>query len=276
MDQPDYANYTEQQLRQARNTLDTERYPERLAQIDARLAEIAAQAPAAPAAAAPLVDTYGYLPIMRRTGTVLMAAGLLDLGLLLLCMANGRSYSSSISFFGVFAGMLLRGGSLRVAVVLRWLATLSLPTAVATGLLLFVQPLDLTWTQIRLMPFNYFGTVLLAAAQVALPWWMIAQLGREPILAARRADGRKAYDMRKPLAAGLLLALMMMGFFYLLLLGGRGQRAEQLARQQYGERYRYHANGINILNNGSEMIVNGSVVVWDHDHVGVAPVSWKE
>lgn len=47
MDQPDFSQYTEEQLRQVLTRIDTARFPERVATIHARLAELAALGPAA-------------------------------------------------------------------------------------------------------------------------------------------------------------------------------------------------------------------------------------
>jgi len=186
------------------------------------------------------------------------------------------SVASSINLFGVVAGLLLMRGSLRAAVVVRWMVCSILPGMLLFGLMLFAQPLDLTLTQMRLAPVSYFGNMLLMAAQMALLYWLQKQLGLAPVLAAREADGRKAYQMRVPTALGVVTSLAGLVFFYLLLFGERGQHAEQLARQQLGPQLRYHTNGLHINSNDSGTYVHASVMVWSQTQVGSVAVNWKE
>ena len=109
---------------------------------------------------------------------------------------------------------------------------------------------------------------------------MLSQLGGAAIGEARAFEGRKRYDMRKPLALGVMLALAFGAFFSTQVWGDRGRHAEQLAAQKVGDQYHYqyhyHANAINVVSTDSGTHVNAMVLVWDDKGIGGVAVDWKE
>ena len=52
------------------------------------------------------METEPYLPILRRVGIVLLLAGLIDIGVMVYCIANDISYSSSFNIFAVIGAYL--------------------------------------------------------------------------------------------------------------------------------------------------------------------------
>ena len=114
-----------------------------------------------------------YAPILKRVGSVLLVVGLIDIAVMIYCIANGISYSSSFNIFAVIAGIFLLRGSLRTASVVRWFAVFMLSGFVA--LLIswpFMQPLDLTLTQLRLNPGASVAAVALVAFVLSLLFWL--------------------------------------------------------------------------------------------------------
>lgn len=60
-----------------------------------------------------------HLSVLRRTGLVLVAVGIVDIGLMIYAITSRVSYSSSLNIFAVIAGIFLVRGSLRAASVVR-------------------------------------------------------------------------------------------------------------------------------------------------------------
>ena len=65
-----------------------------------------------------------HLPILKRVGKVLIIIGLVDIAVMIYCIANSISYSSSFNIFAVIAGVFLYRGSLRTAVITTWLSSI--------------------------------------------------------------------------------------------------------------------------------------------------------
>lgn len=276
MNQPDFSRYDEEQLRQVRSRIDAERFPDRVAQIDARLASLANAPPQPPAAAKrPVADRASYLPPMRRAGMLWLALAVATLAFGIWSAPPGAAFSQ-LNISGIILAAFLMGGSLRVAVVMRWLMSLGVAAAVMMVPLIFSQPLDLTLTQLRLAPALYLGTVLLTVAQAALMVYSLRLLGDPAIQAARDLEGRQRFDMRVPFASGVVVGAAMLFFLNGQLWGERGRHAEQLALAQGGPAYRYHAHYIFINYNQNGTFVKANVTAWNEQTVGNVAVNWKE
>lgn len=276
MNQPDFSRYDEEQLRQVRSRIDAERFPDRIAQIDARLAELA-NAPPLPQASAPrpVADRASYLPPMRRAGMLWLALAVATLGFGIWSAPPGAAFSQ-LNISGVVLAAFLLGGGLRVAVVVRWLMWLGVVATVMIVPLTFSQPLDLTLTQLRLAPALYLGTVLLTVAQAALTIYSLRLLGDPAIQAGRDLEGRRRFDMRIPFALGALLGAATLFFLNGQLWGERGRHAERLALAQAGPGYRYQAHYIYINVNQNGTFVTANVTAWNEQTVGNVAVNWKE
>jgi len=208
---------------------------------------------------------------------VLLVVGVLDIGVMIYCIANSISYSSSFNIFAVIAGVFLLRASLRAASVVRWLAMFML-AALLTLILAwpFLQPWDLTLTEVRLNPWSAGGTVAFAALVLGLLAWLYSQLGRAPILAARAAAGRPKRDMRIPAVVGVGLVVVLGVFLSVFLSGESASKAESIAAQQLGDGYRYHVSSLNIQMNNRVKFVSGVVTAWNDKEIKSVPVRWEE
>lgn len=282
LSQPDYSRYDQEQLRQIRRSIDADRFPERVAQIEARLAELAAQpaAPAAPPAVASgdkaCADPASYRPVMRRAAKAMACVVAADVAVAAWNSMHGAGSLFNADVSSLVTVLLLALGGLRVALVLRWLSVLGLPMLVLWPLTMFAQPLDLSLRQLALDPSAYLIAVLLPVFKSAMSLWTLWLLSGPAIAQARAFEGRKRYDMRVPLALGALLAAGFCVFFFTQIMGERGRHAEQLAARKEGAKCRYHANNIRVLNTNKGTFVYATVVVWNDQMVGTVNVSWEE
>ncbi|MYN20117.1 hypothetical protein GTP81_25575 [Rugamonas sp. FT107W] len=289
MNQPDYSKYDPEQLRQIRRSIDAERFPERVAQIEARLAELAAQpaasgahpgASAAPPAAViadrPRADPASYRPVMRRAAKVMACVVAVDAAAAIWNAMHGTGSMFYIDVSSLITVLLLAFGGLRVAIVLRWLAVLGVPMLALWPLMAFMLPLDLTLTQLALQPSAYLITFLLPVFKSAMSLWMLYLLSDPAIRQARALEGRKPYDMRVPLALGVLLVAGYGVMLFTLMLGERARHAEELAARKEGAKYHYHVNNIRVMGNSNGTFVSATVVVWNDKFLGAMDVSWKE
>lgn len=222
------------------------------------------------------MDTQ-HTTILKRVGTVLLVVGLIDIVVMIYCIANRISYSSSFNIFAVVASIFLLRGNLRAASLVRWFSVFMLSGFVALLIAWpFMQPISLTLTQLRLSPGTSIATFAFTAFVLGLLVWLIRELGCEAVMAARAAAGRKIRDMRIPAVTGVGLVIVM-GIFMALLLGGESaDRAKSIAEQQVGPGYRLHVSSLNIAKNNQGTFVSGVVTAWNDREIRNLPVHWEE
>jgi hypothetical protein len=222
------------------------------------------------------MDSQSHTSILKRIGAVLVGVGVIDIAVMIYCMVNRIAYSSSLNLFAVIAGIVLMRGGLKTAMGVRWLGTLML-SAFAALLVVwpFTQPLGLTLLQIRLHPGGFLADTALMALTLGLLFWVIRELGREPIQAARDAAGLKRRDMRIPAALGVgLLAAAGIGE-YLILGGESAERAKSIAEAQVGAGYHFHVSSLRIIESPRLKSVSGVVTAWNDKEIKDIPVHWE-
>jgi hypothetical protein len=212
---------------------------------------------------------------------------LLTIGAINLALSTGLQLATSGSQFtfnfGLFVGAaMLWTGNLRAASLVRWFACAYLGIALFWMYAIARQPLDLSINYLKLYPFQ-----VLALCAIEILTWLAClglarHLGREEIMRARQAAGKRRRDMRIPFVLGCLGSVIGMVLMSYLLTAPRTERAESLARQSAGPGYRYYTESMQILwkkptNAGvTGKQVNASVAVWNKDLVYHMPVSWRE
>jgi len=221
------------------------------------------------------VDTQ-HTSILKRVGAVLLVVGLIDIVVMIYSAVSGISYYSSFNIFAVVAGVFLLRGSLRAASIVRWFAVFMLASFVVLPIVfIFMQPIDLTLTEIRLNPGVSLATFAFMGLLLALLVWVTRELGREPVMVAREHAGRKRRDMRIPAAIGVVMVLVMGIMFSLLLSGETADHARSMAEQQVGPGYRFHVSSMHIFKSNQGTFVSGIVKAWDGNEVLNIPVRWE-
>lgn len=215
--------------------------------------------------------------ILDRTGLVLIGVGVIDIGLMIYCIARGMSYSSSFNIFAVVAGIFLMRGSLRAVAIVRGMAVLLL--AAMAGMLVawpLLQPMDLTLTQMRLETSTFAISVLTMVLAVALLLWLCRQLLRPAVVAAQLEAGMKRPRTRLLSLLGLGSTLALAIGLQLMLNGDTAAIARQRAADQLGPHYRYHVASLNYQMSGAGNSVQGVVIAWNEHEIVNVPVAWTE
>jgi len=132
---------------------------------------------------------------LRRVGWSLIAVGLLDIGLMVYCITNNLSYSSSFNVFAVAAGIFLLRQNMRVASAVSFFAAFFLPPAiVAVVLNPLVVPIPI-------------AIELIAIALTVYVFWVYRSLTSPAVMEARRAARVSARTPRLAFVAGVALAV---------------------------------------------------------------------
>lgn len=218
-----------------------------------------------------------HLSILKRVGTTLLIVGSIDIAVMIYCISNNIAYSSSINIFAVVAGLFLLRGNLRAVVVVRWMAVFLLATTISTLIASpFVQPIGLSFAQLRVDLSSLFFALAFQVFFIGLLSWLIRELGREPIALARVNAGRKKRDMRIPAFLGLSIAIVATVFTGFLINGESANRAKFIAEKQLGSSYRFHVRSINITKNNQGTFISGVVTAWNDKEIRDLPVQWEE
>ncbi len=218
-----------------------------------------------------------HLPILRPAGAALLVAGLVDLAVLTYSFVQGQAYVSGLNLFGVVAGVFLLRGSLQAALVVRWLAVWLLATLLATVFVFpFLQPFSLTFAQLRLGMGPAPLTLGLAVVGTALLIWLIWQLGRAPVRAARAERSLRPWGMVPPALAGVVLVVGVAVVVAALRSGEAAGTARMLAAQRVTSNYKLHVRSVNKSRGANGTLITANVTAWTDSDVKNLPVQWQE
>jgi hypothetical protein len=214
--------------------------------------------------------------IQRRTGAVLLAAGTIDGAITIARLAVSGPYPAAFDGVAILAGIFLLWGGPRAALWVRTLAVFLLAAGIVLGIAApLFQPLDLTFTEIRLAPADFAAKALAALALLCVTLLVALRLGhpsvRDAILSARITR----WDMRIPAQAGGGLVALAGLLLWLALHGQSADLATSLALQQLGPDYRYHLSWISSGDNGHGRTVTGIVTAWNATQVKKVLLHWE-
>jgi hypothetical protein len=181
----------------------------------------------------------------RNAGIALLCIGIIDTAVMVYCITNDISYSSSLNIFAVLAGLFLIKGSVGTARVVRWFSAFLVVAFIGSFLLyLAVAPFGLLLMQIKIYPVWLVGGFTLGLVFIAVLIWVHLQLSSPESL---RVLAQAGYGTDKPksayiaagalLVAGLLLAMWVTNGIW-------SDTAKALAENQLGPRYEYHVSSV--------------------------------
>ena len=218
-------------------------------------------------------DPDAYRQLVRRTGVVVIAFGIVEL---LYGFSKAPKGTINFEVVGLLAGLAIYFGGLRLHSLVRWLACLTISSGI--GILVqpvLLAPMSLTLAQLRLHPLGVAAYYIPILVSLGLAAYVARRLGLPPVLDARAAAQRKVRDMRIPLALGLVLAIGGLLVLYKMLNGEDARRAAQLAADKMGPAYNYYTNHLNIVKADGQTTVIAGVQVWNDKQVLHLPVQWK-
>lgn len=226
----------------------------------------------------------GHAPaILRRVGIVLVAAGALDLAVLVWATATGHFDPSPFNVFAIGAGVLLYRASLRTArLVVAACAALLAAWVAGLALLPLVVPAGLLAAGVRVAP--AFGLAAWAAGAVAafaLLAWVLHALTRAPVQAALRDAGlapRRFWQRpRASAGVGVALAALLAALSWTTNHGAAGREAIARARQQRGAGYGYFVTALSAdWPTGAAPRIHARVLAYTDDSIEMLQLEWRQ
>ena len=218
-----------------------------------------------------------HMDILKRVGKVLIVLGLLDIAVMIYCIANGISYSSSLNIFAVIAGIFLFRGSLRAVAVVSWVGAFLISAFTCMIILWpFFQPIELTLLQLKLNPVSYCTSLAIGLLVLGLLFWVVRELRQAPVSTARIEAGSKPASLNVPIIIGIVLTLALTISLRVMLNGETAQQAKQRAEKEVGQGYKFHVSSLNTMHNSQGKFVSSTVTAYSDKEIHVVPVKWEE
>lgn len=218
-----------------------------------------------------------HLEILKRVGKVLIVLGLLDIGVMIYCIANEISYSSSLNIFAVIAGIFLFRGSLRAVAVVSWFGTFLISAFTCMIILWpFFQPIELTLLQFKLNPLSFCTSLAIGVLVLGLLYWVVRELRQESVLKARIEAGTKHTSIKVPVILGIVLTAALTISLRVMLNGETAQQAKQRAEKEVGQGYKFYVSSLNTAFNSQGKFVSSTVTAYSDKAIRVIRVNWEE
>lgn len=186
--------------------------------------------------------------ILRKVGITLIAVGVIDIAIMIWCIAHKQGYASCLNIFAIAAGTFMLRGNLKVIKKILLFNEFYLASFLPGALLIifFVIPFDFWPTAFRLSPISELAPFLLPIPALMLFVWTYAHLISPAITGALdryeldNAPNPFWYRRNSGFIIGLLF-LAGVSFYW----HKTAPRAAMEASAQYGPRYKYFATSIN-------------------------------
>ncbi len=179
--------------------------------------------------------------ILKRVGIALIAFGLFDVGVMIYCLINRISYSSSFNIIAVLAGIFVWRGHAR------WIRRVSLASGFFLGAFIiaiigapFLFPISLGVREIQAHPLETAGLAIYSLAGMALLAWTHWRLRSPPVMLSEQS----ALASWLPSALGAAIAMCVIALASVTLHGKSSRIAIDLARDKVGPGYQFWVSNL--------------------------------
>ena len=212
-----------------------------------------------------------HLAILRRVGLVLIVIGVVDIGIMVYCIANKVSYSSSFNIFSLIAGIFLWRGHLGAAKLLTSASAFFFAGFVTFVLLLpLFFPIKLWSLYLQENPIQITLTVILASFIIFAMYWVYMQLQNNSVLEARVAAGQSTGKPKLAFILGAGIPVLLAVLLLFARFGETGKVAISKAQEIVGEGYEFHLESFS--SSGSSG--NATVIAYNDSEYKKIKVRW--
>ena len=218
----------------------------------------------------------------KKVGGVLIAIGILDIGLMVYCILHNQSYGSSLNIFAVIAGVLLYRGGLRTARILRVFSAFFGAGLCALLFWAIIRlPKDLLLLYIKLQP-RLLLYALLASCLLILPMWVYRRLSVQEVLDTIDEGLKKPTPWHLNPKTGVISGL---GVFIVLTIMTSttaqkcsDAKALDIAVKQVGAGYKFYVSGYAINwhqdSSGAHSCYRYNIVAYNENEIKNVSVTW--
>ena len=141
--------------------------------------------------------------LLMRPGYVLIAIGLLDIGVMVYCILHGISYASSFNIFALLGGIFLIRGSVRAAAIVTFFAAFLSSGAIAMIAVITAVPhlSAAAVASIHTDPFTFIFHIVLTSTAI----WTSFELTKDPIRKMVFSGRSRRSVLQLPVLIGLVV-----------------------------------------------------------------------
>ncbi len=189
-------------------------------------------------------DEKEYKKILKKVGAAFLIIGLLAIVETIYSITNNKlNYSFNLSIISIIAGILLLRCGIRTARLITWFAASIISGLIGmVSILLLIQPIRLTITQVKLNPTGALVNILITVIVFAFLYWVYRELTKKSVIVAQKNAGLQPFIPIVAFALGGIITIVHGLLLYLMLYGEVSQLAKAKAREVYGSGYEYHIN----------------------------------
>ena len=223
-----------------------------------------------------------YRHALKKVGLALIIVGSIDIAIMIYCIINMISYSSSFNIFAVVAGILIYRGGLKTTLLVSWMSAFLISGIF--GVILIIPafiPFDLITTYLRLSPASLVGPIFFGAMFFVFLLWIYKSLTALDIFEAmdENAINRKSRFKRPTtgfIAGGCLIILL--AILVPSLIGGETvDQAKIRAEQEVGSGYKFAITSINVQSTyGGKTRVRARVIAYNDNEIKHIPLRWEK
>ena len=219
---------------------------------------------------------------LKKVGIALIIVGCIDIALMIYCIINRISYSSSFNIFAVIAGIFLFRGGLKTALFVSWFSAFMLCTLVGALLIMPIFiPFDLIITYLKLSPSILIKPVFFGILIFSFLLWIYKSLTAPHIFKAMDENNiNRKSRWKKPttgfLAGGCLIILLAITVPFLI--GGETvEQAKIRAQEEVGRGYKFTVSSINVQSTfGGKTQIKAQVIAYNDEEIKHIPLSWEK
>jgi hypothetical protein len=223
-----------------------------------------------------------YRHTLKKVGIALIIVGILDIAMMVYCIINRISYSSSFNIFAVIAGIFLYSGGLKTALFVSWVSAFFLCATVGSLLIIpeFI-PFDLMITYLKLSPSVLMRPLFFGILFFSFILWIYKNLTAPHVFKAMDENNinRKSRWKRPTtgfIAGGCLIVLLII--IVPSLIGGETvDQAIIKAQEIVGDGYKFTVSHVNVKSTfGGATQIQAQVIAYNDNEIRPIPIRWEK
>ena len=213
-----------------------------------------------------------YRAILKKTGTVLIVVGSIDIFLWVYCATQNLNYPSIFHIPSIIAGIFLLRANLKTAEIITTISALMLGYMGSSLLIApFTKPVGLWIAEFKLRLLATILPIAIAIIRIGILFWVYRQLRSHSVVSTLRQASFSTSESKAALYGGIIIIILLTVVWYFTITSPTANQAIELAKNKYGREYQYHPTGIRWL--GKRRLA--TLVAYNDREIKPVKIEWE-